>query len=67
MTKKHEKFPSVQRVNYSFLVVCSLICLDTLEAYIANSINSDQTFPTGASGHGSYSVCFHDQSSLKGI
>ena len=38
------------------IVISSLICLYTLEAYISNNMDPDQTAPLGV-----HNVFFHDQ------
>ena len=35
---------------FTTIIVCSLICLDTLKAYISNNMDSDQTAPMEHSG-----------------
>ena len=43
------------------IIVCYIIFLYTLIAYIANSMHLDKTVPKEQSDHGSHSICFQDQ------
>ena len=49
------------------IVVCSLVCLYTLETYIANNMDPDQTAPFRSSLIRAHSVCFHDKTTLECI